>query len=250
MAKIKSLFEIKGTIDGINIYMLNGQWVARKSGGGFTRAAIKKKKTMKRVRQQKSEFASAVDTNMKLRHAVGFLWGNFKFTYLHSRMQGLMQRIKDLDKESAFGQRDAFKGLVTEPGLAEVQAFTYSPLAPLETVLPYTVTMGEDASKIVLQLEEGGSFPKMEAATHVSLRLGVAVVDAEGHCFDRFGSAAVTVSLDSLPETLQLTTEKPVEGTGPKLVFVRVWYGKQEGDKLTLLRNKAAVSVGCVGVVK
>ena len=47
MAKIKSLFEIKGTIDGINIYMLNGQWVARKSGGGFTRAAIKKKKIEK-----------------------------------------------------------------------------------------------------------------------------------------------------------------------------------------------------------
>ncbi len=248
MAKVNSLIDFQGTIGGITFYLLNGELVARKAGGGFNRNAIKNKKSMKLVRLQNSEFALAANANKQLRHAMGFLWGNFKLTFLHSRMQGMMQRIKTLDKGAGLGKRDAFRGMLTAEGLAELQQFTYTPDAPLSKILPYTAVLSEDAATVSLALLEGAAFAPVEGATHVSLRMGVAVLNEAERCVERFGSGSMVLPLGNLPEVVDLTTDHPVTGEGPKLVFLRAWYGKEEDGNMVHFRQKGALGFGVVGV--
>ncbi|MEZ4779955.1 MAG: hypothetical protein R2786_11315 [Flavobacteriaceae bacterium] len=246
MAKIDNILGIQGTISGINIYKLNGEWVARAAGGGFTREAIKKKESMGLVRKQNEEFALASKSNRILRRGFRGLHGTFKITYLHSRLQGVMQQLKKLDTTSRFGERDAFVGMVTPEGLATLNAFEYTPDAPWNTTVPYIIQPLGSSLELSMQLKPQ-KWKSPLAATHIGFRMAVLELHAEDHEIKTWQTERVCYDLKTLPETLTFVTDAPLERVGPRLVYVSAWYQQKKDEELFALRDKKTFSMACVG---
>ena len=56
MAKQKGILPFVGTLGGLNFYYLHGKPIVRQAGGGFNAKDIKNKPSMRRVRENSSEF--------------------------------------------------------------------------------------------------------------------------------------------------------------------------------------------------
>ena len=70
MARQKGLFKVTGTLGNVNFYVVNGVGYARKAGGGFNGKAIKTKASMRRVRENASEFGHCSSVKKAFRIAL------------------------------------------------------------------------------------------------------------------------------------------------------------------------------------
>lgn len=129
MAKVKGIFQITGTIDGLNFYTLNGKPIVRKSGGGFNGKAIKSKASMEKVRQNGTEFGRVSGWVKRFKIAIAPLLFSNRFSDLHSRLVSLFMKIKNADTTSERGMRDFVVGLQSVTGRQLITGFsipTYS----------------------------------------------------------------------------------------------------------------------------
>ncbi len=111
MAKQIGLLPISGTLDGVNFYLRKGVPVARKAGGGFDSRKIKSSPTMKRVRENGSEFGHCSRVKKVFKDGLFPFFKNYKNGDLHSNMMQLFLAIKDLDLISERGKRNLYSGL-------------------------------------------------------------------------------------------------------------------------------------------
>lgn len=244
MGKVKeSLVPFVGTVGGLNFYYLDGKYTVRKAGGGFS-ARVHKRNP--RIQENKSEFALATQPNKHLRRALYPLTQNFKIPYLHSRLQGALLRFRAFTPGKR-GERDVYQSLVTEPGLQGLQAFDYTPLCPMKTALPYTVTYDETTATMVLSKPDASLLKTPKGATHLRLRMTVVCPDVEKEEMDTYPSQEVYVELKALPETLILTPEKHPPQKGPFLVYLRVWFYSEDNSRMVALKSKDALGLWCVG---
>lgn len=126
MAKQKSIVQFSGTIDGINFYFRKGVAVARKAGGGFTGAAIKKSPSMERVRENNSEFGRCSRFKKVFKDALFVYFKNYKHADLHGKLMRLFLAIKDYDLISARGSRTLKNGLMNTAGLNLLLSFRFT----------------------------------------------------------------------------------------------------------------------------
>lgn len=116
MARQKSLITLVGTIDGINFYTRKGKAVARKAGGGFTGAKIKKHPSMVRVRENNTEFGRCSRFKKLFKDALHPYFKDYKNGDLHANLMRLFLAIKDCDLVSERGKRSILQGLQTAMG--------------------------------------------------------------------------------------------------------------------------------------
>ncbi|MEZ4874163.1 MAG: hypothetical protein R2793_01585 [Flavobacteriaceae bacterium] len=249
MAKLENILGIQGTVGGITIYKLNGQWVARAAGGGFTREAIKRKESMELVRRQNEEFGLASTANRLFRHALRGLTGGTKIPQFHSRLQAEMQRLKEFHLQVPYGQRDAFMGMMTPSGLKALQAYAYTPEAPWNKIMPYALAPLSAAPEVALQLKAKKPKAPLVGATHLWARMVVVEFRAEHRTIVPWYSEAVELSLEALPSSVSLVAPAPLGAEGPRPVFVGMRYGHQEGDKIMYSKDPKGFSMVCAGEV-
>ncbi|MEZ4857241.1 MAG: hypothetical protein R2781_00345 [Flavobacteriaceae bacterium] len=243
MGKVKeSLVPFVGTLGGLNFYFLDGKYTVRRAGGGFS-ARVHKKSP--RIQENKSEFALAAQPNKDLRRALYPLTQNFTIPYLHSRLQGALLRFRKFTPGKR-GERDVYQSLVTESGLQVLKAFDYSPLCPMETALPYTVTNDETTATLVLSKPDASLLKTPKGATHIKIRMTVVCPDAQQREMDSYPSPEVLIDIKALPDSLVLTPEKNPPKKGPFLVYLRVWFAKDENGRMVELKSKDALGLWCV----
>ena len=245
MAKQKGIIKLTGTIDDLNFYFLNGKAVVRKAGGGFNSKAIKTKKSMRRVRENSSEFGAA--SKMKKHYCLGWqpMLGGIKHPKLHGRMMRLFTQLKDLDTVHPRGQRQVAQGVQTAKGERLLRNFEFTPSCEVWQLLGVTPVL--DTAKGMLTLPNldvsNMSFP--EGATHIGLRLG-----------------CLHFNFETLEKELQLSDWSVLEATFPKddvsiqvviprlegmpFFVVQIQFYERIGEEFYALHGADAVGLGLV----
>lgn len=153
MAKQQGIIKLAGTIDGINFYTRKGKAIARKAGGGFTGAKIKKSPTMVRVRENNTEFGHCSRFKKLFKDALHPFFKAYKDGELHGKMMQLFLALKDCDVVSERGKRTIEKGLLSTTGSKLLLDFDFTSFSlPLMegsydatscefTLLPFAVSL-------------------------------------------------------------------------------------------------------------
>lgn len=105
MAKQKGFIKIKGTIQGLCYYKLNGKDIVRKASGP-SKERINTDPAFVNVKANNQEFAAAVLMSKALTKSLGPISKKFKDTYMQSRLTGACRKI--IQKGNGYlGQREA-----------------------------------------------------------------------------------------------------------------------------------------------
>ena len=124
MAKYDSLVKIRGSIDDLVFYQLNGVNVVRKKSG-FNTQDFKSKESYKKVRENSSEFGHCSKTGKMIREALATYLKENGDKYLYQKFAKLMTEIKDLDTTHPKGQRTVDEGLKSESAQQLLKNFKF-----------------------------------------------------------------------------------------------------------------------------
>lgn len=104
MAKQKGFIKIKGTIQGLCYYKLNGKDIVRKASGP-SKERINTDPAFVNVKANNQEFAAAVLMSKAITKGLGPISKKFKDTYMQSRLTGACRKI--IQKGNGYlGQRE------------------------------------------------------------------------------------------------------------------------------------------------
>lgn len=206
MAKGKGILQVKGTLNGLNFYVLDGKQVVRTAGGGFNGTAIKTKDSMVRVRENGSEFKTCMRCVSLFKKALQPYLNVLKDNKLHQRLVSLFAKLKSLDAISERGTRHFVKGLQTPTGKKLFTGFVLTNGKSLLTILCDNYSFSF-ANGLLLSTYTGKKLFLDTNATHFELVLRYISIDleSEGYSFvssdsiflDKNFSGDVTLSLSS-----------------------------------------------------
>ena len=133
MAIYKSIFEIRGAIDDLVFYNLNGVPVVRKKSG-FNKEAYKNNPKYERVRENSSEFGHCSKVGKMLRNSLHQYLSECGDKYMYQAFAKVMTQIKDLDAQSGRGKRRVEIGLKNENALPLLKHFKFGKIENLNSV--------------------------------------------------------------------------------------------------------------------
>ena len=189
MAKVKSLFELTGTLSGLNFYTRKGVAVVRTAGGGFNGKAIRTQPSMVRVRENGNEFKGCMQTVRFFKQSLNPFLCTFKDGTLHQRLVSLFTKIKDLDAVAIRGERSVHGGMQTAAGRELLETYLLTSRIRVDGLLHQRVVF-DWATGFSVPDFDGGlvSFPG--GASHLALRVGWLTFDFSSYDFS-FGSSEV-----------------------------------------------------------
>lgn len=217
MAKVNSIFKIKGTLGQLTFYEDQYGTPRVRQKSSLDRERVLNDPAFVRTRENSREFGSANTAGTLLRRGAAPFLKIARDPGLAPRMLGLMCKVKDQDQESARGERTVGKGLLTAEGRQLLKGFDFNKDAPLDSVLrcPYALEPGFVFRIPSLAPRRMLQAPK--AATHASFRCCAVLVDfAAGTTITTY-SPEVLVPLH-LP-TLDVTVAPDAVPTGNGILF-------------------------------
>ncbi|WP_417201364.1 hypothetical protein [Bizionia sp.] len=248
MAKQKGIIPLVGTIGGINFYYLNGKPVARVAGGGFNGTAIKTKASMRRVRENGSEFGHCSRVNKAYRMALRPFYTQHKFTFFHSRLMTLFTNLKKLDTDSVRGARQVFKGLETDAGKRLLLDFTYTPDCKPELVLPFNYSMDWPTYTLNIPEFNIAHVPFITGATHIALQFGILDFNFETLDSALHLAAPLVLAKDFSGTSLGFTPVTAPTGLGLQLAVMGVRYYQEVDGVLYVLNAKEGVGISVFSI--
>ncbi|OBX22110.1 MULTISPECIES: hypothetical protein [Bizionia] len=248
MAKQKGIIPLVGTIGGINFYYLNGKPVAREAGGGFNGTAIKTKASMRRVRENGSEFGHCSRVNKAYRMALRPFYTQHKFTFFHSRLMTMFTQLKALDTINARGERRVANGLTTDLGQQLLQDFNYTPDCVLQQVLPFSFSMDWGTHTVVFPKFNMTQVSFIPGATHIALQFGVLDFNFETLASHLHLAAPVVLAKDFSGTSLSLTPTSLPSGLGLQVAVLGVRYYQEVDGLMYLLHARNGVGIGVLEV--
>ncbi len=246
MARQKGIMPLSGTIGGINFYYLNGKPVARAAGGGFNGHAIKTKPSMKRVRENNSEFGHCSQVKKGFRIALFPFLMHYKETTLHGRMMRLFQEIKNLDAVSERGMRKVGHGIATPQGLALLRDFEFTPKCDPKTVVPMQGSYAAESCVYSVTGFDIGAVRFPKAATHLQLQFGVLGVDFEGGVYKLFMGNALLLEKGNAVNSFSMAPAVLPDAGLQRFAFLGVAFYQELNGELYVLMEEG--NVGVMGV--
>ena len=197
MAKVKSLFELTGTLGELNFYTRKGVAVVRTAGGGFNGKAIRTQPSMVRVRENGNEFKGCMQTVRFFKQSLNPFLCTFKDGTLHQRLVSLFTKIKDLDAVAIRGERTVHGGMQTTAGRQLLETYLLTSGIRVDGLLHQRVVF-DWATGFSVPDFDGGlvSFPV--GASHLALKVGWLTFDFSNYVFSFNSSAEVAVSADDI----------------------------------------------------
>ena len=239
MAKVDGIVEIQGTVKGLTFYRSrDGQLVRAK--GGISKKRIKNDPAFQRTRENGVEFGHIAKMSQLVRKSVSSLLLVAKDSRVSSRLAQSMSQIKNLDLDSARGQRTVAIGLIGDEGKRLLKGFNFNSGASFETVFrgdyqldPLTgaVTLLNFDPAIHLSIPGG--------ATHTRLSVAMSIVDLETGVYQTTYSEKVSLPLASAAATLVLTPTVLPTGIGFQFYYFLVEFSQELNGVPYPLRNNA-----------
>lgn len=243
MAKVKGIVSLKGTIGGVTYYKTKYGQIAREAGGGFNGEAIRTKASMRRVRENGSEFGKCSKTNKLFRTAVSVFHEHYKFVGLHGHLMRLFTQIKDLDTVSPRGQRHVGIGVQTEAGKSLLRQFNYTPESQLEKFFPYQPIFHANESLFRYDSIDMKKVKFAKGATHLKLLCGVLDMDFTNMVYQRYTADPVLIDQNFSGGTLELPLNNlpEIQHLGIPVLGIRLY--QKVGGVLVPLKDEKYVSL-------
>jgi hypothetical protein len=243
MAKIKSSIIIKGTIDGITYYMLNGKYVARKAGGGFNSKDIKTKSSMVKVGENSTEFGHCSEVKSVFRKALNPYLKTIRVQRLHSDMVSMFTEIKKCDTVSERGTRTVDEGLKSLEGKAVLESYAYPDGYSVSEVLGNRFVMNWDTFHCVCPDFNTSYVTFPASATHVGLLFGVVAMDFTLLMSETFLAEEFFVSRTTATPSIDLTTLEVPAKIGRRIGVLGIRFYQEVNGTYHALEAKRGFAV-------
>ena len=202
MAKQIGPILLTGTSGGINYYFREGEALARRTGGGFSRKNIKESPTMETVRKSNSEFADCSKVNKAFKLALQPFLSGYRDGTFHSRLMQLFLRIKDCDVVSERGKRTVKRGILTKNGQQLMKAFVFTPNRPDL----FGGESGFDRETLTFEVNEfkvsEAQFPK--EADYMEVTVGLIRFDFESLAYEHVFAEPFMIARDFQKDTFTI----------------------------------------------
>lgn len=246
MAKQAGILPLIGTLGGVNFYYRKGVPTARAAGGGFNREAIKHSPTMKRVREQNTEFAHCSKLNKHFKLSIKPLLSDYKDGTLHYRLMQLFTKIRDCDTVSEHGKRRVHLGLQTEFGKRLLQDFRFTPKR--SHLLPCDYTFDWDSLSLRVKGFQVKHIKFPEQADFMTISLGVLQFDFEQLIYSDLNINSIIIEKDFKGSALSLDCPDIPSGNGSLLVLARTAFYQKIGDRDYILPGGDGIGIEVVGI--
>ncbi|WP_124640818.1 MULTISPECIES: hypothetical protein [Amniculibacterium] len=147
MAKYNDLKEVRGSIDDLVFYNLNGVPVVRKKSG-FSTEAFANNPNYKKVKENSTEFGHCSKASKMIRMAVATFVENCGDKVMYQKFTKVMTNIKDLDKTSPRGQRRIELGLKSDEAQQLLRQFQFGEIPNLSKVAVMDIGLFNDSIAI------------------------------------------------------------------------------------------------------
>ena len=237
MAKYKSLFKVRGTLDDVNFYKSEDGFRLR-TKGGVSGERIRNDAAFERTRENNNEFGSSAKSGKLLRRAILDMVSNAKDSKLVSRLTQVMTRVKNEDLVSPRGQRTVSIGIQTTEGKAYLIGFNFNRKAPLEEVLQKDYQLNTSTGEVTIDnFIPAQKLLSPEGATHVEFTAGFLNLDFSTGVKDLQVSDNVNLPINNTPTTVTLTPTAVPTGSGEAFYFLKVAFYQQINSLLYPLKN-------------
>lgn len=133
MATINELKEIRGTIDDLVFYTLNGKQVVRKKSG-FSTEAFANNPNYKKVKDNSTEFGHCSKASKMFRTAIAEYIQDCGDKLMYQKFTKVMTNIKNNDTQNEHGKRRIEIGLQYDKSLTILRKFQFGDLKNVEGI--------------------------------------------------------------------------------------------------------------------
>ena len=249
MAKQKSILKVEGTLDGLTFYKsIDGYLVRTK--GGVSKNKIMNDPAFIRTRENIAEFGKTAQSGKLIRTSIGTMLNRAKDARMSSRMLGILSKVRQLDSNSARGERVVSEGILTSSGKQLLKGFDFNNRAALQAVFraPFNlntstgvVTIADFVPLDQLQVPEG--------ATHASFRSAFINLDFQTGMFDTQYSPVVNIALNMNITTITLTPLAIPLGSGTKFYLLLIEFFQEVNGIQYSLQNGAYNVLNLIDIV-
>lgn len=237
MAKYKSLFKVRGSIDDVNFYKTEEGYQMR-SKGTVSKDRIKNDPAFERTRENNNEFGISATSGKILRRACIDLVSTAKDKRLASRLTQVMTQVKNADLTSVRGQRKVSVGILTPEGRLPLKGFNFNRKANLSEVLLSDYNLNTTTGEIQIN----GFIPSQklavpEGATHVELSAGFLNLDFTTLDKDIQLSNVENLPINGTASNITLTPAAPAAGTGQSFYLLKVAFFQEINNIQYPLKN-------------
>jgi len=239
MAKYKSLFKVRGSIDDVSFYKTEDGYGIR-SKSSLDKARLKSDPAFERTRENNNEFGNAATSGKILRRAIIDLVSNAKDNKLASRVTQVMSEVKNFDLISPRGQRNVAVGILTPDGKIPLIGFNFNRRSSLSEVMQSDYSLDTATGEIVIS----NFIPTQkliipEGATHVEFTAGFLNLDMTTLEKDMQISNVENLAINGITTTITLTPAAPAAGTGQSFYLLKVAFFQEINNLQYPLKNGA-----------
>lgn len=222
MAKVRSIFNVEGTLGEVTFVKGEDGYYAR-TKGGVSKKRILSDPAFARTRENLMEFANAATSGKMLRRSIVGLLNDAKDNRVTSRLTQVMARVKNEDLISSRGERNVATGILTVLGKAWLNGFNFNKRAILDSVLQAAFSLNPVTGEVVIaDLVPIQQLEIPDGATHVELSSGFLNLDFATGIKDLQVSNLVNLPIDATISTVTLTPAGAPVGTGQSFYFLKV----------------------------
>lgn len=230
MAKQVGPLFFKGTMRGINYYFREGEPLARRAGGGFSRKNIKESPNMEKVRKSNSEFAHCSKVNKAFKLALQPYLSGYKDGTFHYRLMQLFLNIKDCDTVSERGRRSVREGIATTTGQQLFKAFVFTPEQRPLFLCDYESDSNPAVFKVTHHKVADAQFP--QGADYMEMRVGLFRFDFESLAYEHVFAEPLMIARDFQGDAFTIACPDLPGGEGMLFSAVRVcFYRTVDGER-------------------
>ncbi|WP_250434135.1 hypothetical protein [Hanstruepera flava] len=222
MAKYKSLFKVRGSLDDVNFYKTEDGYRMR-TKGGVSKERIQKDPAFERTRENNNEFGASASSGKLLRRSILDMVSNAKDSKLASRLTQRMIKVKNQDQTSFRGQRKVEIGIQTPEGKAWLKGFNFNRKAPLEEVLQTDFSLDTVTGEVTItDFTPTQKLYIPPGATHVEFTTGFLNLDFATKEKDLQLSNTVNVAINATTSTVTLTPSAAASGSGQSIYLLKI----------------------------
>jgi hypothetical protein len=239
MAKVRSLFNVEGTLGEVTFYKdKDGYRIRGKSG--VSRERILNDPQFARTRENLSEFSNSAKSGKQLRKAISGLMLNAKDGRVTSRVTKVMSQVKNSDLTSVAGLRNVATGIQTAAGKTWLRGFNFNVDAPLDAVLRTYWNLDTLTGEITIaSLIPSEQISTPEGATHVTLSAAFLNLDFATEAVDLQLTNEVNLPITGTATSVTLTPTAAPVGTGQSFYFLKIAFFREINGIQSPLKNGA-----------
>lgn len=249
MAKQRSIFTLKGTIDGVTFYKTRKDGHLAKAKSSIDKKRIATDPKFARTRENGAEFGSAGKAGKTFRNAIRDILIGGKDNRVVSRLTTKMLSIVKTDSSNVRGQRNVTKGSLTN-----LKDFNFNIDAKLSATFhaPFTSTINRVAGTLKLDIPAfvpGNSLSVPVGATHFKIVSAGSEIDFMKNIgnTDTQQSAALPID-NNLTAALSQLHNSTANSTLPLFLIMGIQFYQSVNGQLYSLRNGAFNPLAIIAV--